>query len=117
MRTTMTLIAAAVAAAAAILPAASAGPQLAQTVRVTETDYRITLSTRPRAGTVTFVIRNASRDSHDFRLRGGGVTRKTPMLAPGQTARLRVVLKRGVRYQLWCAPHADKGMRATFVAR
>ena len=120
MRTTMTLIAAAaaVAAAAAILPAASAGsPQLAQTVRVTETDYRITLSTRPRAGTVTFVIRNASRESHDFRLRGGGVTRKTPMLAPGQTARLRVVLRRGVRYQLWCAPHADKGMRATFVAR
>jgi plastocyanin len=116
MRTTMTLIAA-VAAAAAILPAAGAGPQLAQTVRVTETDYRITLSTRPRAGTVTFVIRNASRHSHDLRLRGGGITRKTPMLAPGQTARLRVVLKRGVRYQLWCAPHANKGMRATFVAR
>jgi plastocyanin len=116
MRTTMTLIAA-VAAAAALLPIASAGPQVAQTVRVTETDYRITLSTRPRAGTVTFVIRNASRHAHDFRLRGGGVTRKTPLLAPGQTARLRVVLKRGVRYQLWCAPHADKGMRATFVAR
>ena len=116
MRIKLTLIAA-VAAAAAILPAASAGTQAAQTVRVTETDYRITLSTRPRAGTVTFVIRNASRHSHDFRLRGGGISRKTPMLAPGQTARLRVVLKRGVRYQLWCAPHADKGMRATFVAR
>ena len=116
MRTTSTLIAA-LAAAAAILPAATAAPQAAQTVRVTETDYRITLSTRPRAGTVVFVIRNASGHAHDFRLRGGGITRKTPMIAPGGTARLRVVLKRGVRYQLWCAPHADKGMRATFVAR
>jgi uncharacterized cupredoxin-like copper-binding protein len=116
MRTTLTLIAA-LAAAAAILPAATAAPQAAQTVLVTETDYRITLSTRPRAGTVVFRIRNASDHTHDFRLRGGGLNRKTPMIAPGRTAVLKVVLKRGVRYQLWCAPHADKGMRATFVAR
>jgi uncharacterized cupredoxin-like copper-binding protein len=84
---------------------------------VTETDYRIVLSTRPKAGTVSFVIRNASGHTHDFRLRGNGITRRTPMLAPGKTARLTVTLKRGVRYQLWCAPHADKGMRVTFVAR
>ena len=116
MRTTLTVIAAALATAAAIVPAASAGTA-AQTVRVTETDYRIVLSTRPRAGTVTFVIRNASRHAHDFRLRGGGITRRTPMLAPGRTARLTVRLKAGVRYALWCAPHADKGMRASFVAR
>ena len=116
MRTTLTLIAA-LAAAAAILPSATAATQAAQTLRVTETDYRIVLSARPRAGTVVFVIRNTGDHAHDFRLRGGGVSKKTPMLSPGQTARLRVVLKRGVRYQLWCAPHADKGMRATFVAR
>lgn len=115
MRITLMAIAAAL-AAAALVPAASA-QGAAQTVRVTETDYRIALSTRPRAGIVTFVIRNASRHSHDFRLRGGGITRKTPMLAPGKTARLTVRLKRGARYVLWCAPHADKGMRATFVAR
>jgi uncharacterized cupredoxin-like copper-binding protein len=116
MRTTLTLIAA-IAATAAILPAASAGPAASQTVRVVETDYRIALSTRPRAGTVMFVIRNSSRHSHDFQLRGGGITRRTPLIAPGGTARLTVILKRGVRYQLWCAPHTDKGMRATFVAQ
>jgi uncharacterized cupredoxin-like copper-binding protein len=63
------------------------------------------------------VIRNASRHAHDFPLRGGGITRTTPAIAPGGTARLTVRLRAGVRYALWCAPHADKGMRATFVAR
>jgi plastocyanin len=116
MRTILTLLAAALVAAAAIAPGALGG-RAAQTVRVTETDYRITLSTRPAAGLVTFVIRNTSGHSHNFWLRGNGMTRKTPLLAPGTTARLTVRLKRGVRYQLWCAPHADKGMRATFVAR
>ncbi len=116
MRIALTTLAAVLATAAAIVPNAFAAPA-AQTVRVTETNYRITLSTRPRAGLVTFVIRNAANDEHDFRLRGGGISRKTPMLEPGQTARLSVRLKRGVRYQIWCAPHADEGMRLTFVAR
>ena len=39
------------------------------------------------------------------------------LLDPGQTGRLRITLKRGVRYQLWCSPHADEGMRTSFVAR
>jgi hypothetical protein len=111
-----TAIATVLAAAATFLPVASAAPA-AQVVRVTETDYRIALSTRPRAGGVVFVIRNASRHVHDFRLQGGGITRRTPMIAPGGTARLAVRLRAGVRYVLWCAPHADKGMRTTFVAR
>jgi plastocyanin len=116
MRITLTLLAVALATAALTAPSALGG-QTAQTVRVTETDYRIVLSTRPKPGVVTFVIRNASGHSHDFRLRGNGITRRTPMLAPGKTARLTVTLKRGVRYQIWCAPHEDKGMRVTFVAR
>jgi plastocyanin len=117
MRITLTLFAVALATAALAAPGALGQPAAAQTVRVTETDYRIVLSTRPKAGTVSFVIRNASGHTHDFRVRGNGITRRTPMLAPGKTARLTVTLKRGVRYQLWCAPHADKGMRAAFVAR
>ena len=116
MRTILTLLAAALVATAAIAPTALGG-QAAQTVRVTETDYRIALATRPRPGLVTFVIRNNSGHSHDFRFRGSGITRKTPLIAPGKTARLSVRLKRGERYEIWCAPHEDKGMRATFVAR
>lgn len=114
MRITITILALAVAAVLA-LPGLAATQ--AQTIRVTETNYRIVLSAKPKAGPVTFVVRNASDDEHDFWIRGGGKTVKTRLLDPGQSARLSLRLKRGVRYQLWCAPHAGKGMRATFVAR
>ena len=117
---TKTLVTTAVAAIAAMV--ALAVPTLAaptaQTVRVTETSYRIALSTRPKAGTVTFVVRNAARDRHDFWLRGGGKTYRTRTLGLGSTARLTVRLKKGVRYQFWCGvgSHAEKGMRGSFVA-
>ena len=112
---TLTTLAALALAAVLALPAL--GASAAQTIRVSETNYRITLSAKPKAGPTTFVVRNASDDEHDFWLRGGGKTVKTPLLDPGQSARLSIRLKRGVRYQLWCAPHADKGMRTSFVAR
>ena len=115
MRTYLICLAVTALAAAAILPAAAA--PTAQTIRVSETEYRIVLSARPKPGPTTFVIRNTGDDDHDFWLRGGGVTKKTPMLEPGQSARLVVTLKRGVRYVLWCAPHAGKGMRTAFVPR
>ena len=97
------------------LPALAA--PLAQTIRVTETNYRIALSAKPKAGPTAFVVRNASDDEHDFWIRGGGKTVKTRMLDSGQSARLRITLKKGVRYQLWCAPHHGTGMRTSFVAR
>ena len=111
----MTIILALAVASALAVPTLAATQ--AQTIRVTETNYRIALSAKPKAGAVTFVVRNASDDEHDFWLRGGGKTLKTPLLEPGQTARLSARLKRGVRYQLWCAPHAGKGMRTSFVVR
>ena len=114
MRITITILAI---AAAAVLALPTLAATQAQTIRVTETNYRIVLSAKPKAGPVTFVVRNASDDEHDFWIRGGGTTVKTRLLDPGQTARLSIRLKRGVRYRLWCAPHAGKGMRATFVAR
>jgi hypothetical protein len=114
-------------AAAAFLALAAAGalalPALAapapQVVRVVERDYSIGLSPPPRAGRVTFVIRNAGGDPHDFWLRGGGQTVKTRVIARGGTAKLTVTLKKGVRYQFWCGvgSHAKKGMRGSFVAR
>ena len=104
-------------AAALALPALAApAPQI---VRVTERDYSIALSAPPRAGKVTFVVRNAGGDPHDFWVRGGGRTFKSRPLASGGTARLTVSLKKGVRYQFWCGvgSHAKKGMRGSFVAR
>jgi uncharacterized cupredoxin-like copper-binding protein len=119
----MTKILIAGATLAATLVTVLAVPALAapnaQTVRVTEREYSISLSARPKAGTVTFVVRNAGEDAHDFWLRGGGKTYKSRVLGGSATARLTAKLKKGVRYQFWCAvsDHADEGMRGSFVAR
>lgn len=91
----------------------------AQTVRVTEREYRISLSAQPRAGTVTFLFRNAGAAAHDFWVRGGGKTFKSRVFGEGGSARLTAKLRNGVRYQLWCgvSDHAGEGMRGSFVAR
>jgi len=109
---------AALAAVAALVPAAFSAPA-AQTIRVSETSYRIALSAVPRPGTATFVIRNLSDDGHDFWLRGGGKTYKSRVLGEAGSARLTAALRKGVRYTYWCAvgSHRSKGMSGSFVAR
>ena len=104
-----------VASAAPAVSAAAGG----QTIRVLERSYSISLSTRPRAGRATFVVRNGSGDEHDFWLTGGGRTFRTQPLDEGGTSRLTVVLKKGVRYRYFCAvgSHAEAGMSGSFVAR
>jgi plastocyanin len=106
------------AAAAALAIPVLAAPS-AQTVRVNEQSYRISLSAKPRAGLVKFVVRNASDDGHDFWLRGGGRSWKTRVLGDGGSASLTTRLKKGVRYTYWCAvsDHAEEGMKGAFVAR
>ena len=105
--------------AAVSLAAVARSATNAQTVRVSERDYRIGLSPAPRAGRVTFVVRNTGGDGHDFRVSGGGATKRSPLLAPGRSVRLTMTLKKGVRYRFWCAvgSHAKKGMSGSFVAR
>ena len=116
MRITITILALAVASVLA-LPTLAATQ--AQTIRVTETNYRIALSAKPKAGPVTFVVRNASDDEHDFWLRGGGKVARTRTLDEAGSARLTVTLKRGVRYVYWCGvgSHAGEGMTGSLLAR
>lgn len=106
------------AAVVALVPAAFSASNL-QTVRVTETSYRIKLSAAPKAGAVRFVIRNASDDGHDFWLRGGGKTFKTRVLGEAGGAILNAKLRKGTRYTFWCAvgDHRAEGMNGSFVAR
>jgi hypothetical protein len=106
-------------ATAGVIALPSVAAPAAQTITVKETSYRISLSAKPRAGTVTFVVRNASDDGHDFWLRGGGKTLRSKVLGFGQTARLTAKLKKGVRYAYWCgvSDHAEEGMAGSFVAR
>ena len=111
------LVASAIAVIAFAAPTFGAGQ--AQSVRVNEVDGRISLSAKPRSGAVTFVVRNAGDDPHDFWVRGGGKTWKTRVMIPGKSSTLSLRLKKGVRYSFWCgvSDHAEDGMRGSFVAR
>src|SRR4051812_2690395 len=115
---TMILIAGATLAAtmAAILALPALAAPSAQTVRVTEREYSISLSARPKAGTVTFVVHNAGDDTHDFWVRGGGKTFRSRTLGESGTARVTAKLRKGVRYSFWCgvSDHAQEGMRGSF---
>jgi hypothetical protein len=109
---------AALAAVVTLVPAAFSASN-AQTIRVTESSYRIKLSAKPKAGAVKFVVRNASGDDHDFWITGGGKTFRTRVLGEGRTASVTATLKKGVKYTYWCAvdDHRVEGMSGSFVAR
>ena len=105
--------------AAVSLAAVAQSATTAQTVRVTEVDYSIKLSAKPRSGAVKFVIRNVGDDGHDFWLKGGGRTWKTRIIGEAGSASLTATLRKGVKYSYWCAvgSHRSKGMSGSFVAR
>ena len=118
MKKLIPFVALTLALCAGLVPLATGAPT-AQAVRVNATSYKITLSAKPRAGTVRFVIRNAGDDEHDVWIRGGGRTARTPVLQPGRSASITMKLKRGVVYRFWCGvdDHASKGMLGSFRAR
>jgi nitrite reductase (NO-forming) len=85
----------------------------ATTVTVTASDFKFKLSTtHVKAGTVTFRVINGGKIAHDFRIAGT----KTPMIKPGKSATLTLVLKRG-RYPFLCTVpgHAKLGMKGVLV--
>lgn len=87
------------------------------TIRVTEREFKIGLSTtHARAGQVRFVIENAGRYPHALAIAGVGVKAKTKLIRPGKTAVLIVTLKRGP-YTLWCPVpgHEARGMKAKLI--
>jgi hypothetical protein len=106
------------AAAAALAIPVMAAPS-AQTVRVTESNFKIKLSAQPKAGAARFVVRNSSSVGHDFWVKGGGKTWKTRILGRGKSSSLTASLKKGVKYTYWCgvSGHAAAGMKGSFVAR
>jgi nitrite reductase (NO-forming) len=66
-------------------------------------------------GTVTFEVTNAGSLVHDFAIHG----QKTPLIRPGETARLTVRFERPSNYRYICTVpgHAQAGMKGTFTIR
>ena len=90
-----------------------AKPAAPKKVAVSETEFKITLPMRSlTAGGYELDVKNDGRVSHDLVVTGPAASNvKTPLIAAGKTATLRVTLKRGT-YELYCSVpgHKQAGM-------
>ncbi len=88
-----------------------------RSIAVQEKEFRIVLPALKTlaAGSYTFVVKNVGKIPHNFAIAGGKLAgpTKTPTIAPGQSAKLKVTLGQGT-YQLYCAipGHRAAGMNA-----
>jgi plastocyanin len=123
-RHTLALFAVATAAALALAGAALAAvmshgsASSATAIKVTEREYKITLSTRTaKAGTVTFTVHDVGHLKHALAVSGGGLSgvKKMAPIAPGKTGTLTVKFSRAGTVQIWCPQpgHAALGMKSS----
>lgn len=125
-RHTLALFAAAVAVALALAGAAlaavmshgSASASASTAIKVTEREYKLTLSRRTAAaGTVAFTVHNVGHVKHALAVSGGGLSgvKKTLAIAPGKTRTLIVKFTTGGTVQVWCPMpgHAALGMKTS----
>jgi uncharacterized cupredoxin-like copper-binding protein len=99
----------------AIVAAALAGPGFASRTRataavtVTATEFKFKLSkTSVAHGSIVFTLVNKGKLPHDFKIGG----KKTPLVAPGKTAKLTVTLTAGKKpYLCTVKGHAAAGMK------
>ena len=84
----------------------------AKIVTVKATEFHFALSTRTaRHGLFIFKVTNRGHVKHDFKIAG----KKTPLIAPGKSATLRVTLTKGPhKYICTIDSHAALGMKGTF---
>jgi plastocyanin len=109
------LVAALALAGAAVAGVVAHATASKTTIRVTEREFKIGLSTTHAvAGPVRFEVKNTGKIPHALAISGAGVKTKTKLIQPGKTAVLLVLLKHGA-YSLWCPVpgHAAKGMKAS----
>jgi uncharacterized cupredoxin-like copper-binding protein len=88
------------------------GPATAQTVQVSEVEYKIRLpETTLKAGKYTFEVKNDGQVPHDLVVKGAGVQEATSLLSPGKSGSLTVELKPG-SYDFFCSVpgHKQLGM-------
>ena len=87
------------------------------TIRVSEKEYKITLSKKSLAkpSSVRFAIKNTGKMAHNFRING----KQTRLIQPGKTATLVVSFKKKGNYHYLCTVpgHAALGMKGVFAVR
>jgi nitrite reductase (NO-forming) len=89
---------------------AKSGATTPQRVTVTMTEFKFKLSkTKVNTGTVIFTVVNKGKIAHDFKING----KKTPTIAPGHKATLKVIFKKKGTYAYLCTlpGHAAAGMK------
>jgi uncharacterized cupredoxin-like copper-binding protein len=93
--------------------APTTAPASPKSVSVSESEWKIDLpSTSLSAGSYSFDLKNDGHIPHDLTINGPGVSnQKTPVIAPGKTAKLSVDLKSGT-YDFYCSVpgHKQAGM-------
>ena len=110
------VLAVAGAALAAVMSHGSANAATA--IKVTEREYKITLSTRTAAaGTVTFTVHNTGHVKHALAVSGGGLSgvKKLSPIAPGKSRTLTVQFTKSGTVAVWCPMpgHAALGMKTS----
>ena len=82
-----------------------------ETVKVGETEYKISLSTSTfTPGAWTFTVANKGTMTHALEIDGPGVEdRKSGPIAPGASTSMAVTLQKGT-YQLYCPVDGHKGL-------
>lgn len=91
----------------------SARTALVTKVKVTEKEYKITLSKKTaKRGLVAFKVTNVGSVQHGFQVKG----RKTRLISPGKSVTLRVTFLRKGHYPYSCfvPGHAALGMKGVF---
>jgi uncharacterized cupredoxin-like copper-binding protein len=106
---TLSLLAVLGVLAAPALGARAHSTATAVTVTASEFKFKLSKASVPH-GAVTFTVVNKGKLPHDFKIAG----KKTPLLAPGKSAKLTVTLKAGkAPYLCTVAGHAAAGMKGT----
>src|SRR5437763_16758501 len=88
-------------------------------IAVTMTEYHFDMPATAKAGSTTFVIKNAGRKEHAFEIKGQGIDQKlSPNPKPGQIGTLKVDWRPGT-YAINCPLpfHTMRGMKTTLTVK
>jgi uncharacterized cupredoxin-like copper-binding protein len=84
-------------------------------VKAGEFFFKLSKGSIAKPGTVVFAVTNAGHLAHDFKIAG----KKTALIQPGKSARLKVRFAKAGKYAYLCTVpgHASAGMKGNFTVR